>query len=133
MIRRLAFLALSGNDDAHAKNWSVLYPDGIRAQLTPLYDQVFTAQWPQFSRTLALELDGTKQFAELDVGHFRELARRVGMDPSRTAELATSTIAAAADAWAALREHPHVTDAYRDALRRHWAKVPLLRPHGGRI
>lgn len=133
MIRRLAFLALSGNDDAHAKNWSVLYPDGIRAQLTPLYDQVFTAQWPQFSRTLALKLDGTKQFAELDAGHFRELARRVGMDPSRTAELATSTVAAAAEAWAMLRDHPHVTDAYRAALRRHWAKVPLLRPHHDRM
>ncbi len=133
MIRRLAFLAASGNDDAHTKNWSVLYPDGLRAQLTPLYDQVFTAQWPQFDRTLALKLDGTKHFAELDVRHFRELARRVGGDPEQAASIAIETVTAAAAAWVELRDHPHVTVGYRAALRRHWTKVPLLRPRADAI
>jgi serine/threonine-protein kinase HipA len=133
VIRRLAFIAASGNDDAHTKNWSVLYPDGIRAALTPLYDQVFTGQWPQFGRELALKLDGTKHFAELDLRHFRELARRLGNDPDRTADLAASTVAQAATVWRELRDHPNVTVGYREALGRHWSKVPLLRAQQPRI
>lgn len=133
IIRRLAFLVASGNDDAHAKNWSVMYPDGVNARLTPLYDQVFTAQWPAFRQTLALKLDGTKRFAELDARHFQELARRVGMDPARTAEIARATVAAAARAWPALRDHPNAPRTYGAALRAHWERVPLLRPHASSI
>jgi serine/threonine-protein kinase HipA len=133
MIRRLAFMVASGNDDAHAKNWSLLYPDGIRARLTPLYDQVFTAQWPQFGKTLALKLDGTKFFGELDLGHFRELARRVKRSPEHTEALVTETIERAASGWTGLRDHACVTAAYRAAMKQHWQKVPLLRPLAGRI
>ena len=32
-MRRLAFMVLSGNADAHLKNWSLLHPDGVNARL----------------------------------------------------------------------------------------------------
>lgn len=133
MIRRLAFMVASGNDDAHTKNWSVLYSDGVHARLTPLYDQVFTAQWPQFSKTLALKLDGAKHFGDVDVRHFRELARRVRKNPEQTAAIVEHTVEVAARVWEQLRDHPHVTVGYREALQRHWRKVPLLRPYAERI
>ena len=129
MLRRLAFMIASGNDDAHTKNWSIIYPDGVSARLSPLYDQVFTARWPRFAVTLALKLDGAKDFAEVDFGHIRELARRIRGDAHIAEGVVRDTVEQAATAWAGLREHPAVTDGYREALRRHWQRVPLLRAH----
>lgn len=129
VLRRLAFMVASGNDDAHMKNWSVVYPDGITAKLSPLYDQVFTAHWPEFAHTMALKVDGTKAFAEIDLRHFRVMAKRIHADESMTEGVVAETVARVADAWRDVRDLPPVTAAYRDALRRHWQRVPLLRPH----
>ncbi|MBK9034696.1 MAG: HipA domain-containing protein [Myxococcales bacterium] len=129
VVRRLAFMVASGNDDAHMKNWSVVYPNGIDAVLSPFYDQVFTAQWPEFARAMALKVDGTKEFAEIDLRHFRVMAGRVQADEAETEAIVAATIATVADAWREVRDHPNVTESYRAALRRHWQRVPLLRPH----
>lgn len=135
MMRRLAFVVASGNDDAHMKNWSVVYelPEGRRARLSPLYDQVFTAQWPAFSKDLALKLGGTKSFASLELGRFRELARRVGKPEAEAADLVEAAIATCAAAWCEVRALPYVSSEYREALRVHWRKVPVLAPHAARI
>jgi serine/threonine-protein kinase HipA len=129
MLRRLAFVVASGNNDAHMKNWSVIYPDGIHAQLSPLYDQVFTAQWPDFAVRMALKLGGTKEFASLTISRFRELATRLHQPPDDAEEIVVQTITQIASAWAGLRDHPLVTKDYRDSLQHHWRKVPLLQPH----
>jgi serine/threonine-protein kinase HipA len=134
MLRRLTFMVASGNDDAHMKNWSVIYPgEGIQARLSPLYDQVFTAQWPDFAKTLALKLGGTKDFGAIDLARFRELARRIGQKPEEAEGLVSETVAAIATAWTKLREHPAVSPEYGEALQRHWRKVPLLQPHAAAI
>lgn len=44
-VRRLVAFALMGNTDAHLKNWALVYPDGIRPVLAPLYDPVCVAAW----------------------------------------------------------------------------------------
>ena len=53
-VRRVAFMILSGNADAHAKNWSLFYPDGVHARLSPLYDVVSTVAYPSVHRELPL-------------------------------------------------------------------------------
>lgn len=53
-VRRVAFMILSGNADAHAKNWSLFYPDGVHARLSPLYDVVSTVAYPSVHHTLPL-------------------------------------------------------------------------------
>ncbi|MCP3998633.1 MAG: type II toxin-antitoxin system HipA family toxin, partial [bacterium] len=53
-VRRLVFVVASGNGDAHLKNWSLVYPDAIRARWSPLYDQVATVAWEEPARELAL-------------------------------------------------------------------------------
>jgi serine/threonine-protein kinase HipA len=133
MMRRLAFVVAAGNADAHMKNWSIVYPDGIRPRLSPLYDQVFTAQWRRFSRFLALKLDVAKEFAIAGLAHVRELARRIGRSPDEAAAIVDEVVRAAAARWSQLRDHDAVTDDYRRALRRHWQKVPLLQPHAAVI
>jgi serine/threonine-protein kinase HipA len=60
----VAYACAVGNGDAHLKNFSVLYddPEGT-VSLAPAYDVVSTV--PYFPReTLALSLDGSKQFPE---------------------------------------------------------------------
>lgn len=133
MLRRIVFVVASGNNDAHLKNWSLLYPDGIAATLTPLYDQTFAGQWPTLDHNLALKLGGMKAFAAIEEGRLREFARRAGQDPERAAQLAESTIARIADAWTTLRAEVEVPEAYRVPLRRHWASVPVLAPHALQI
>jgi serine/threonine-protein kinase HipA len=59
-VRRLAFVIASGNGDAHLKNWSLIYPTGRRARLSPAYDQIATVVFGQFPPTLALKLGGRR-------------------------------------------------------------------------
>ena len=42
-VRRTVFNILCGNDDAHLKNWSLVYRDRRNAVLSPAYDLVCTA------------------------------------------------------------------------------------------
>jgi serine/threonine-protein kinase HipA len=44
-LRRVLFLLLCGNTDAHLKNWSLVYPDGRAARLAPAYDFVCVRQY----------------------------------------------------------------------------------------
>jgi len=45
LVLRLVAFVLMGNTDAHMKNWALLYPDGTRPILAPLYDPVCVAAW----------------------------------------------------------------------------------------
>lgn len=133
MVRRLVFVVASGNDDAHLKNWSILYPDTVHPVLTPLYDQVFTGQWPQFGHGLALKLGGTRSFAALEMGRLRELARRTGSDPARTEQIVEQTVASIATSWQWVRGLPVLAAEYRVRIHEHWRRVPFLAPHAGRL
>jgi serine/threonine-protein kinase HipA len=44
-FRRLVFMVLSGNADAHIKNWALVYRDGLHARLAPVYDFVATVAY----------------------------------------------------------------------------------------
>ncbi len=129
LLRRLTFVVASGNDDAHMKNWSVVYPHpGTVAFLSPLYDQVFTGQWPDYRKSLALKLGGSKDFAALDRRRFGQLAARVGQPADAAMQLVDQAVLDQLAAWRRLREHASVDDEYRAALIQHWQRVPLLQP-----
>jgi serine/threonine-protein kinase HipA len=56
-LERTAFNVLVGNNDAHAKNTSLLYTsDGIG--LAPVYDVVSTVMYPDVERSLAMRIGG---------------------------------------------------------------------------
>jgi serine/threonine-protein kinase HipA len=128
-LRRLAFVIGSGNGDAHLKNWSLIYPDRIRARWSPLYDQVSTIAWlPE--RTLALKLAGVKEFNRLDVDGLRRLAQKAGLDPEKTVDIVLDTLVQMQIAWQfELQDLPLPTE-HREALAEHWRSVPLLRRFG---
>lgn len=59
LLRRLIVFSLIGNCDAHLKNFSLLETtDGLR--LSPVYDVLNTAVYPDYSQTLALSINGRK-------------------------------------------------------------------------
>ena len=67
------FATLTGNADAHAKNFSILYADGKR-RITPLYDQVCTLAWPEISKTLSMKIGSDGSLAEVSPEHFKQLS-----------------------------------------------------------
>jgi serine/threonine-protein kinase HipA len=128
-VRRLAFMVASGNEDAHLKNWSLLYPDGIRAQLSPLYDQVCTIAW-ELKRSLALRFSGRKQLLEVDEKAFLRLAEKVGADGERTLATVRETLQQIAEAWRASNIQGLLPAAHGEALLEYWKGSRLLRPYG---
>ena len=56
---QVMFAWIIGNEDAHAKNFSVLYPrDGTR-KLAPIYDAVCTMAYPELTREMAWKIGST--------------------------------------------------------------------------
>lgn len=75
------FHFLVGNADAHAKNISLLHPeDGVR--LSPLYDVVSTAAYPELSRDLALSVGDELDPDKISSVHWSDLAEDFGLNPS---------------------------------------------------
>jgi serine/threonine-protein kinase HipA len=99
-VRRLVFVILSGNADAHLKNWSLIYPDGRSPRLSPAYDLACTlAYGKQLDQNLGLTLLGQRDFDRITRTHFERLAEKIGASPERTREVVSETAERARDAW----------------------------------
>ena len=72
------FAALTGNADAHSKNFSFLYSRRER-RLAPLYDQVCTLAWPELSKRLSMKIGTAGTLAEVSPEHFQQLAKIAGL------------------------------------------------------
>lgn len=126
-IRRLVFVVASGNGDAHHKNWSLIYPDGLKAHLSPAYDLLSTIQY-QPADTLALTLGGSKRWEDVTEETFLRMARKIGIEESLMASWVDEARTAILDAW---RDNSHdfgFAIQARETIERHLARVPLLRP-----
>ena len=71
---------LIGNADAHAKNFSFLY-DGGKAGLSPLYDLLSTAVYPNLSSRMAMSIGGAWEFAEVNLKSFDTFAVKCDVNP----------------------------------------------------
>ena len=126
LIRRLVFVILTANADAHLKNWSLLYADPVMPDLSPVYDQVCVAPWREFYKGgLALKLAGTKQWHQLNLDRFRRLADAAGANQNATVELVRSTVAGTAAAWAGVARDAPMAPDHVEALRAHWRSAPI--------
>lgn len=123
-IRRLFFSIVAGNTDAHLKNWSLIYPDGKAARLSPAYDLVFVRQYKGDDK-LALKLANENVPERLSWDHVRRLERfliKFGHHVE-AADIARDTINTALEIW---REHPELgTQDYRRLMDTHLAALPL--------
>lgn len=130
LLRRLAFVVATGNNDAHLKNWALLYRDRVTPSLAPLYDQVCTIAWQALDRELALKFCGSRDFGRVSADSFRRLAHKARADPERAVMLARETVARLRDTWTRLQAETALPAEHAQALREHWERVPLLREVG---
>lgn len=76
LLDAVIFATVTGNADAHAKNFSFLYTRDTR-RMAPLYDQVCTLVWPELSDTLSMKVGSASTLAEISPEHFKQLCGQV--------------------------------------------------------
>lgn len=124
LVRRLIFCVLCGNGDAHLKNWSLSYPDGRTARLSPAYDIVSTIVYPQFrDDDLTLPLGGHRAFGAIDLTSFDALARLFERTPDEVGGWVSDAATTIRRVWANGKpfgltdDHAHHIDAHLATLK----------------
>ena len=100
MVRRSVFNLLVGNGDAHLKNWSLIYPDRKIARLSPAYDLVCTAVYPN-QADLGLPFFGTARISEVSRDHFARLQAALKVEGDDVLDVVDETIERFSETWAA--------------------------------
>jgi serine/threonine-protein kinase HipA len=93
---------LVGNNDAHGKNFSLLYRgvgrEDLEIGLSPLYDVVSTLYYPELGTDMAMKIGGESSSEKVTAKNFEQLAEEAGLGKplvrDRVAELAGKVIAA---------------------------------------
>lgn len=99
MVRRSVFNLLVGNGDAHLKNWSLIYSDRKIARLSPVYDLVCTAIYPN-QADLGLPFFGTVRLSEISRDHFARLQAGLKVEGDDVLEVVDETIERFSETWA---------------------------------
>lgn len=126
-LRRIVLMVASGNEDAHIKNWSIIYPNGHTPVWSPLYDQVATVVWEGGGgRGPALPIGGAREWHEIGVDTIVRLAREAGCNEARATQVVDQVLVELKRAWSEVQERLVMLPSHRRALVDHWQKVPLL-------
>lgn len=119
-LRVLIFNLLSGNGDAHLKNFSVLYRDGRVAVLTPAYDLVTTIVYVgQKKENLALKLFGEDRFPAITEDHILRLATEGGLDESASKTLLREVVERTVSTWELPDVREEFTSRHRERIDSH--------------
>lgn len=94
------FNYLVGNNDAHGKNYSLLYKPlekgGRETRFSPLYDIVSTVYYSDLSRDMAMKIGSECSSEKIAARHFEQLAEEAGLGKAlvrrRVPELADTVI-----------------------------------------
>jgi serine/threonine-protein kinase HipA len=83
LLDEVIFNYLVGNNDAHGKNFSLLYrgiaTDDMQVSLAPLYDSLSTVYYPEISRTMAMKLGGEYSSEKVMPHNFEQFAEEAGL------------------------------------------------------
>lgn len=124
-IRRLTFCVLISNDDAHLKNWSLIYRNPRVPQISPAYDLVATSLYQDrpAKAELALKLGGTRNFDAVSLDHFARVEERIGARGANLRDAAAEVVERVKREWPASAE----SLAGHDTLRQHLDQLVRLR------
>lgn len=118
-LRRLVFMLLSCNADAHAKNWAFIYRDRLRPRLSPAYDLVCVEPYGQDTLALAwgppVDPNHTPEIPLRSIGRsdFRIIATAMGRDHDEVLGLVDAFVEIAATSWAQIDRQAVVPAAVR--------------------
>jgi serine/threonine-protein kinase HipA len=83
LLDAVIFNYLVGNNDAHGKNFSLLYhgagTENLQIRLSPLYDIVSTVDYPELSRDMAMKIGGEYSSEKVTPRNFDQLAEEAGL------------------------------------------------------
>jgi serine/threonine-protein kinase HipA len=83
LLDAVIFNFLVGNNDAHGKNFSLLYRGAdsvsLETRLAPLYDLVSTRYYPELTRELAMKIGGEYSSDKVSKANFEQLAEDAGL------------------------------------------------------
>ena len=96
LLEAVIYNYLVGNNDAHGKNFSLLYRGAgtanLEIRLAPLYDVVSTLYYPELSRDMAMKIGGEYSSEKVTARNFEQLAEEAGLGKplvrGRVAEMA---------------------------------------------
>jgi serine/threonine-protein kinase HipA len=123
-VRRLVFNTLIGNADMHLKNWSLMYPDGRTAALTPGYDFVSTIGYIDDDR-MALNYARTKRYDEFSKDELTYLAAKAKLPGKLVIDTATYTVERFHETWRRLKPDLRLPKKTVEAIDEHIQRVPL--------
>ena len=120
LARRLLVNILLANGDAHLKNWSLVYPDRVSPRLSPAYDIVTTSIYIEGEKRYALNLNKTKEWYEVTMGHFRAWAKKAGLPWRAVKPHLDEVMEQARTLWPEALEESPMDPAHRQGLKTHW-------------
>ena len=117
LLDQLIFNILVANTDAHAKNYSLLWPVSSGPRLAPLYDVSTVLPWPDVVQYFAQNIAGRKRKpADIDARHWDAIAHSVGYRPTdvrkRVQELVDAMVAARVDVTRTITAFPGCVAGY---------------------
>jgi serine/threonine-protein kinase HipA len=124
-IRRLVFTIGIGNADMHAKNWSLIYPDGRTPRLAPAYDFVPTLRYIP-DDVLALNLAGTKIWEQIDLARFERLADKAHLSIRHVRQIVQETVARMLAVWARINADLPIDEATRSLVTKMMETTPVF-------
>jgi len=104
-VRRLVFNFLIGNDDAHLKNWSLIYEDRRNARLAPAYDLASVEVYGRagLMRGTGLRIGSSRMYRDLNMESFVRLGRKIGFASDLT-EIVRDVVERVSFGWDAFME-----------------------------
>jgi serine/threonine-protein kinase HipA len=126
LFRRILVCILLGNNDAHLKNFGLLY-EGMAMRLAPGYDYVAAALYPEFNSGLALRLSAgpnPRTIGALTAKHVEALAKSFGLGRGALLQAVHDLSAGLDAAEEAVKGAPHGTAVQKRDLiqfmRKRW-------------
>jgi serine/threonine-protein kinase HipA len=97
LLDAVLFNWLIGNNDAHGKNFSLIYRADGQTRLAPMYDLVSTAMYPELTTRMAMKIGGEYDAEKVGPRQIEKLASEAALSVpvvrNRARELADSIIA----------------------------------------
>ncbi|MEV5955093.1 type II toxin-antitoxin system HipA family toxin [Streptomyces sp. NPDC051987] len=127
-VKRLVAIIVMGNADAHLKNWTLRYPSGKRARLSPAYDLVCVTAYPKTKAdpNLAFPLGGTVRSELITPEHFRKLAVALRLSESQVLALVQETVERLASSWFMVKRECPVPGFVADTVEQRLKDLPLV-------
>ncbi|CFQ63788.1 putative transcriptional regulator [Yersinia frederiksenii] len=123
MARRLLGNILLANGDAHLKNWTVTYPDGRHAKLSPAYDIVCTKVYMTNESELALRMAKEKQWYLINFSTFKKWCERIDAPYLAIKAHLDDAMEIARQTWPDMLALLPMNEAHKKILRAHWLQL----------